>query len=198
MDWRPRRRPMRSAPVSPLTRFASLSVPLVAGMALIASLSGCGGSTGSSLPTSSAGETILATASTTGPPAMTATTPSTSTGESHAEIGEVVWAIDVDPDTKAPIAPVDHFSIEARTIYAVTAVRGLPPNAVLTAEWSYNDTSLDALTTSVVASAGTADGWVEFHLARAAEEPWPDGTYAIAISYDGAVVQVAEVTLSNE
>src|SRR5262249_28179882 len=112
------------------------------------------------------------------------------------EVGKIVWATAVDPRTKAPAEVVDGFAVDDETLYATLQVRNLPPNAALTAKWTYNKTSLDALTTTAVVPSGPNSGWVEFHLTRS-DEPWPDGTYAISVSLDGKIVQTAEVKVET-
>jgi hypothetical protein len=154
-------------------------------------LVGCGGDDGEKdpTPTPDRSATAAALAIAAGPSPTPLPTPSPS-------YGEVVWATAVDAQTKEPVSQVDTFSTGAETIYAAILVRNLPPNTVLTADWTYNATSLDGLTTSAELVSGTDQDWVEFHLTRS-DEPWPDGTYAISISVDGEVIASAEVGVEN-
>jgi len=164
----------------------------VVALGLVLALVACGGNDGppQATPTPDATATAAALAISLGPSVL-------ATATLAPKYGEVVWTTAVNPQSKEPLEPVDAFATEATTIYATLTVRNLPTNTVLTADWTYNDTSLDGLTTSaVVAADGDAD-WVEFHLTRSAE-PWPDGTYAIAISVGGSVVQRAEVEVEKQ
>jgi hypothetical protein len=155
-------------------------------IALAISISSCGGD---SPPTPTATIAIDLTAT-----VAAAVTP---TPVPTPEIGEIVWASSIDPETRAPRNSVDRESVDDRTLYAVLPVRNLPAGVALTAAWSYNDTPLDELTTTTVVPAGPIAGWVEFHLTRS-EEPWPDGTYAISVRFDGKVVQTAKVIVADE
>jgi hypothetical protein len=113
------------------------------------------------------------------------------------DIGAIVWASEIDADLGTPTETVDSFSSEDRTIYAVVPVSNVPENTVISAAWSYNNTSLDALLTTVTIATGQHAEWIEFHLTRS-DDLWPDGEYAIAISVDGEVAQQADVTVENQ
>jgi hypothetical protein len=112
-------------------------------------------------------------------------------------IGAVIWASEIDPETGAPSEIVDAFTSGTRTIYAVVPVSNVPENTVIVADWTYNNTSLDALSTSVTILPDQTPKWLEFHLSRS-EDRWPDGTYAIAISVGDEVVQQAEIEVENQ
>jgi hypothetical protein len=161
-------------------------------------LAGCGGDDAANdftptalIPMSGADSSATAgVVATSAGPALTRTPPMS------LEIGAVVWTAAVDAQTKAPTGAVDSFPADAPTLYAALPVRNLPPNTILTAEWTYNSTSLDRLTTTAVSPYGIAAGWVDFHLTRS-DEPWPDGSYAISISVDGQVIQTADIAVEN-
>ena len=118
----------------------------------------------------------------------TATTPA-----GPIEVLPVVWTVGVTPGTNAPAEPVDQFTVDAETIYAVVRVTNVPQGAVLSAAWTYNGVPVEPASSSVTATVPIADGYVEFHLSHAPEVVWPDGTYAVAITLDGKVVQAAQV-----
>jgi hypothetical protein len=114
-------------------------------------------------------------------------------------IGEIVWAAEIAPGTNQPIAPVDRFPTDAPTIYAVLPVTGLPIGTVLQAAWSYNDTPLDQMTTSLTVEATSADViWIEFHLYRETEDPWPDGIYEVVITIDRATRRESSVEVIDD
>jgi hypothetical protein len=157
---------------------------------LLLVLAGCGGDDDNDptrTPDGSATAAALAIAA--GPSPTPAQLPSPS-------YGDIVWTTAVDAQTKEPSSPVERFFSDVRTIYAALPVRNVPPNTVLTADWAYNATSLDGLTTSAGFASGADDDWVEFHLTRS-DENWPDGTYAISVSVDGEVVASAEVEVED-
>lgn len=122
--------------------------------------------------------------------------PNTPTTIPDPEIGAIVWATGVEPGTNAPNPEVRRFATEAPAIYAVVRVSNLRPDSVITAAWTYNDTPLDGATRAAVLQAAFAGGWLEFHLGRDAGTNWPAGSYGVAISLDGVVVQTAEVDVS--
>lgn len=106
-----------------------------------------------------------------------------------ASIGEIVWALRVDPATKEPIEVVDRFADTAETIFAAAPVANLGPGVVLRVEWSYNKTSLNGLGSDIVDSRGLADGWVEFHLSKPSDSTWPAGRYEVTLYVDGAPIR---------
>jgi hypothetical protein len=118
----------------------------------------------------------------------TATTPAGPT-----EVQPIVWAPGVTPGTNAPEEPVDQFTVDSEVIYAVVRVTNVRQGAVLSTAWTYNGAPVDPASSAVTASAPIADGYVEFHLSRSPEAPWPDGTYAVAIALDGREVQTAQI-----
>jgi hypothetical protein len=168
------------------------SIALVIGLAAV--IAGCGGDDASN---GSQGTVSSADASATTAAAVLSSGPSaTPTIVPTPSFGDVVWATEVDPQTKAPVGAVDAFASDAPTLYAVVPVRNLPENTTLIADWTYNETSLDGLTSTATTASTIEEGWVEFHLTRSAEN-WPDGTYAITVRVDGQVVQTAEVAVER-
>jgi hypothetical protein len=101
----------------------------------------------------------------------------------------------VTPGSNAPATPVEQFTSTANTLYAVVRVANLPAGAVLTAGWAYNDTSLDTATQAVTPPNAYEGGYVEFHLTRSGQQPWPTGTYSVSVSLDGQVVQTAQIQM---
>jgi len=165
-----------------------------------ASLAGCGAGDadrGASTATATTQPTSL---STTPSPPSDGATPVASDGMAisspaapRIQVGSVVWATAVDPVTKAPMEPVDAFPDTATTLYAVIPIRQMTPGVVLTAQWSYNGTPLTALTSAVVAERAEVETWVEFHLERVDDLPWPAGDYQIAVLVDGRPARTAQV-----
>lgn len=148
-------------------------------MSLTPLLASCGGDDPAQTPTI-------------GPTATTAPNP---TVTPSASIEPIVWAASVDPATNAPIEPVEQFSTDDLTIYAVVRVASVPAGAVLSAAWTYNDASLDSAAQAIVPSQAYRAGYVQFHLTRSDNQTWPPGNYALTIMLDGSVVQTAAVSV---
>ncbi len=173
-------------------RIASLR-GVVLCVALAVMLVGCGGDDDPDpTPTS-----VPATESAAPPAESSGGTP-TSTGGPQAAFGEIVWATSVDPQSKAPMDRVDRVPVDAASIYAVIPITRVAAGTELTADWTYNDTPIDGVSaTAVVTDVSGGLIWVEFHLERSSDRPWPDGTYAIAIRQNGEVVAGGEVEVSE-
>jgi hypothetical protein len=150
-------------------------------------IAGCGGGSGKKAPTSTPSSGSSQSIAPTVQPAQSFSQP--------AQMGAVVWATALDPVTKQPTNTVESFSADASVIYAALKVQFLSSQAAVSATWTYNNTSLDALSTNAPAGAGLEDGWIEFHLTKS-EGAWPDGTYAISVSLGGKIVQTAQVQVN--
>ncbi len=109
-------------------------------------------------------------------------------------IGEAVWTSVIQPETNAPIALAP--KLTDTTIYAVFPIESLPAGSQLLASWFFNDTSLDALNSSMRIDHDRTTGWIEFHIERTGEEPWPDGEYEVVVSDGTNELQRAVITIS--
>lgn len=118
------------------------------------------------------------------------------TSPSSPTIGTVVWAVSVDPVTAEPGLAVSVYTPDATGIYAVLPVAHLRPGDMVRAEWTYNDTPLEALTRTFIVQEAYTEGWIAFSVVRGKDTPWPAGTYAITISINGEVAQSATVEVS--
>ncbi len=105
----------------------------------------------------------------------------------------MVWAIDLEPGSNAPRAAVGAVPADAPTIYAAVPVPRLASGVVVTATWAYNGTPLPSFDSRVTTDREQLGGWLEFHVSRASDAPWPPGVYSIAIAVDGQVAQEAAV-----
>ena len=113
----------------------------------------------------------------------------------EAEIGPVVWATEIEPETKAPRAPLDVVPSDAPTIYATLPLASVRRGTSIVATWSYNGTPLEGLDSRVVADRDQRDVWIEFHIDRRVQEPWPEGTYTVEVTADGQLAQTAAVVV---
>lgn len=169
---------------------ASRGVGLIVCVGLSSLLLGCGGNNSNDdpAPRTETAQARLQLDATRAAPSVTPTsTP-------PMKIGDVVWASAIDTDTAAPTDTVNSFPSDTQTIYAVLPVSNVPENLAITADWTYNDTPLESLATTITIAPGQSPQWIEFHLSRS-EDSWPDGDYAIAIRIDGETIQQADVTI---
>jgi hypothetical protein len=166
-------------------RACKRAVALLVSTMLVATLAACGGDNPREVeaPDASPSATLPSPTPTVPPPAA---------------IGEIVWAKGTDPNTNAPVDPVDFYLVSDRAIYAVARVTDLRPDSVISAAWSYNGASLDSETTGLIPGSVYRVGYVQFHLERGGSIEWPDGTYAVTISLDGQAVQSAQIEVRAE
>lgn len=114
----------------------------------------------------------------------------------NAELDDIVWARDIDPNTNKPTRVATGFITTDATIYATMAVRRIDAGVTVTAEWSFNGEALPSLTATVTLDQGYQNGWIEFHLTKPDAEIWPIGTYGIAIKIDGVEALTSEIVVS--
>lgn len=110
-------------------------------------------------------------------------------------IGSVVWAQSIEPQSRAPV-DAGSLTVEAPVIYAVLPIESLPAGSQLIAHWYFNNTSLDALDSSMRIDQDRTSGWLEFHIEQTGTEPWPAGRYELAVTDGTNELQRAEITIS--
>ncbi|MDF3038113.1 MAG: hypothetical protein K0Q71_819 [Thermomicrobiales bacterium] len=108
-------------------------------------------------------------------------------------LGEIVWGEATDPATNAPLEPVTTYAPEAPRISAFVLATGLPAGSTITADWEYNDTTLDAFSRQIVVPTATDQTWISFHIDRGEAESWPAGIYEVTISLNGQVARQATI-----
>jgi hypothetical protein len=119
------------------------------------------------------------------------------TTSSSPTIGAVIWAESADPVTAAPGPSVRIYTSDAPGMYAVLPVANLQPGDMVRAEWTYNDTPLEALTRTFIIQAPYTEGWIAFSIVRSRDALWPAGTYAITVSVNDVVAQTATIEVSS-
>ncbi|MER3436142.1 MAG: hypothetical protein C4346_00040 [Chloroflexota bacterium] len=117
--------------------------------------------------------------------------------DQNPTVGTVIWTERIDPVTSAPGPRVSSLSAAAPTIFAVLPVANLPPGTVLRADWTYNNTPLEALTRAVIIQEPYAKGWIAFSLTRSGDTLWPVGEYAITVSVNDVIAQAATITVAE-
>ena len=111
--------------------------------------------------------------------------------------GPIVWASAIDPATSAPTEPVLSYPPDAPRIIVVIQAFALSAGSVVEATWEYNNTSLEAFSTSLVPPSSTAERWISFHIERQPDVPWPVGTYEVSVSLNGTSVQQASIEVTQ-
>jgi hypothetical protein len=109
-------------------------------------------------------------------------------------LGEVIWTSAVEPETNSPLALAP--TVSDSRIYAVLPIESLPAGSQLLASWFFNNTSLDALDSSMRVDQDRVSGWIEFHIERTGDSPWPDGAYEIVVTDGTNELQRAVITIS--
>lgn len=108
--------------------------------------------------------------------------PDSTAATEPTDLGDIVWAGEVDPITSEPVDRRDAFSRADPRVYAVVKTGPLAAGTTLTATWTFNGQPISG--TNVVLSADSAltAGWVEFHLEWNGLGLWPIGNLAVEIT----------------
>lgn len=112
-------------------------------------------------------------------------------------VGEPVWSRSIDPQTNEPAEAVESFADTDRVLYLSVPIERLPAGTEIDALWSYNDTQLEGSTVQLIADRDQTGGWIEVHLERTSEEPWPDGTYRVQLQYQSTPIANSEVEITE-
>ena len=154
-------------------------------MCVVALLAGCGSA--DSIPLA---VTPLATAP--GQSAI-ATPPLATPAPREPQFSDIIWTSKwSDQAGEEPVA-VTELMPESPVIVALTRATALPIGAQVDAIWSYNNTSLDAFSTSLVNDGSSDEVWLAFRLDRDPELLWPAGTYQVTLSLNGIEVKSGSV-----
>lgn len=98
------------------------------------------------------------------------------------DLGEVVWASEIDPTTSAPIDRREAFPRDHKRVYAVLETGQLAAGTTLTAAWAFNSQPIDGKDVTLSTDTARSAGWVEFHLEWTDTALWPVGILAVEIT----------------
>lgn len=110
-------------------------------------------------------------------------------------LGDPVWSTAIDPQTSEPIDPVNAFSDTDSVLYLVFPVERWPQGTAIDAQWYFNDTAIEGMNDRLQSDSDRTGGWLEFHLIRASESVWPDGTFRAELTYDGTPIANPEINV---
>ncbi len=107
--------------------------------------------------------------------------------------GSIVWTIETDPETGAPLAQLDRIATNSpRIVASLPVALGIAP-ANATATWTYNNTALPAVDGQTAIPSGAGTVWISFALEAPAGSAWPAGVYQVLISIDGKPAAISTV-----
>lgn len=150
----------------------------------LALLTACGGG-----PTMVAPATSAPPTGTPLPATPTVTAPATPLPHA-AGLGDIQWS-DKPMTAATPVPGVTQLTSDVPFIVANVPAYALQPGSQVSAAWTYNNTSLDAFSTTLTIDTPQAEEWLTFQLSRNTDTAWPTGTYEITISLNGQVAQSA-------
>lgn len=108
--------------------------------------------------------------------------PATDEASVTTELGPIVWASEIDPETSAPADRRETFSRDEKTIYALVETGPLAEGTTLTAAWSFNEQPIEGIDVTVTADEARGAGWVAFQLEWNGDTLWPTGILAVRVT----------------
>ena len=116
-------------------------------------------------------------------------------GASPFRSGEIVWSLETDAATSAPLVTAESIPAGAPKITAALSIPQGPTPRQVAAVWQYNNTALPAFDATAAVPAGSGSVWIDFSIAMPPGNTWPAGTYEVTISIDGtpAATSVVDV-----
>lgn len=108
--------------------------------------------------------------------------PASIEGTAPTELGDVVWASEIDPISFEPVERRETFSRDVSRVYAVVKTGPLAAGTTLTAAWAFNGQPVEGIDVALHVDAARNAGWVEFHLDWNGAALWPVGNLAVEIT----------------
>jgi hypothetical protein len=156
----------------------------VLGLACSLSLVACGGDS-EPQPTPTAESTTQPTAA------------STTQAQAPLEVRPPVWSTGVDPADGSPVDSIEWVATDAPVVYAVFETTAIPAGTSFSIAWTMNGTPVPGLNPTLAMRVDAPAGWIEFHLDRTSETPWPEGVLEIKLTVDGEVVSTGSIELRD-
>jgi hypothetical protein len=113
-----------------------------------------------------------------------------------AQLGDIVWARRVDPETGAPESRATALITTDAAIYAAIPVQRIATGVTISARWSYDGQSVAALTTELTTIADARPGWLVFQIVLPEGQIWPIGGYVIDVYVDNQFALTSSVIVS--
>lgn len=115
-------------------------------------------------------------------PATPIATPPPAEPDPVMEVGPIIWAQELDPDTGEPTNVVTRFNTESPAIIAVIEVSELPEGTEFTATWTINGQPIDGSDMEISASDDLEHAWIVFRFTRDEAQLYPIGQLNVVIT----------------
>ena len=78
-------------------------------------------------------------------------------------------------------------------IFAAFPVERIAKGVVIRSSWTFNGQTVEGVGAEMESTRDQVGGWIEFHLERTSEEPWPDGEYGISLTTENILIATGSV-----
>lgn len=116
------------------------------------------------------------------PAATAASTPGGEEAPDEMEVGQIVWAQELNPDTGEPVVVVDRFSTESPEIIAAIEVSNLPEDTEFSAKWTMNGLPIDSSDMVITSQGDLEHAWIVFRFTRDEGMQYPIGQLNVTIT----------------
>jgi hypothetical protein len=121
----------------------------------------------------------------------------TSQVQEPLEVQPPVWSTGVDPADGSPVDSIEWVSTDAPVVYAVFETTAIPAGTSFSIAWTMNGTPVPGLNPTLEMRVDAPAGWIEFHLDRTSETPWPEGILEIELTVNGEIVSSGSIELRD-
>ena len=130
------------------------------------------------------------------PPTLTPTS-TPSQPQIPLEIEPPVWTTGIDPADGSPVDTVEWFPTDSSVIYAAFETSEIAAGISFTISWAMNGVPVPGLNPTLEMTANTPAGWIEIHLNRTSDLPWPEGTLTIELKVGTDIVSTGSIELRD-
>ena len=130
-------------------------------------------------------------------PTVTPTVQVTQSSETPLEIAPPVWTSGINSSDGSPVDSVEVFPTDSDVIYAAFQTSAIRAGTEFTIAWVMNDVPVPGLNPTLAITADTPPGWIEIHLDRTSETPWPEGVLTIQLKIGSEIISTGTVELRD-
>lgn len=114
------------------------------------------------------------------------------------DLGDVVWATQIDSDTGAPLDEIASLPNDAVQVVAAVQPASLPPDVSIQARWHVDGALIPALDPEPIrVERLNPNTWFTWTLRWTDEQLWPVGTLGIIVEVDGEPLVEADIPIMH-
>lgn len=124
-----------------------------------------------------------------------AATPPSTPASPDMEVGQIIWAQAINPETGEPTDIVTRFTTQSPSINAVIEASNVPEGTEFDATWTINDEPIIATEQDIIASDDLDHAWIAFSFTRDPDQRYPIGQLNVVITTSEGDVREGSVEI---